>query len=413
MNDSTFYYKGYTFRLYSVGTSTTFLQVNKYNSNNIFEGNIEINNCFEKFNKFMINNQLEIEELTYEKIKLILKENERIIHTFDLSLKYNMRKIRKIQIEEINLNLTDILTSLFFFSPNNSLPKKIICGYNNGDIRIFDYSFFQKKKKLFGVQKAHNKSIYFFEIKDENSFFSCSDDMTIKLWDIRDINNINLIITIEGHNDSINKIIYLNKLLYSCSLDKSIIIYKENENSNNQYELSYTLKHKYEIFSFLLIINYSKNLLISSGADTTIIWEEKKYSIKDNKNNNEKEKLIHIEKKIFNEVSCYGNNALTNINDEMILIGGNDISVLSLKSFNLINKINIGFKCWIILPLEYNLLIGGNVSNIDLEIYDGIKFMSYDKVNIGLNNIFGMTKFIDNQILLYSKNKIKKIKYEY
>ena len=112
-------------------------------------------------------------------------------------------------------------------------------------------------------------------------------------------------------------------------------------------------------------------------------------------------------------MSCYGNNALTNINDEMILIGGNDISVLSLKSFNLINKINIGFKCWIILPLEYNLLIGGNVSNIDLEIYDGIKFMSYDKVNIGLNNIFGMTKFIDNKILLYSKNKIKKIKYEY
>lgn len=410
MNDSTFYYKGYTFRLYSVGTSTTFLQVNKYNSNNIFEGNIEINNCFEKFNKFMINNQLEIEELTYEKIKLILKENERIIHTFDLSLKYNMRKIR-IQIEEINLNLTDILTSLFFFSPNNSLPKKIICGNNNGDIRIFDDSFFQ----LFNIKNAHNKSIYFFEIKDENSFFSCSDDMTIKLWDIRDINinNINLIITIKGHNDSINKIIYLNKLLYSCSLDKSIIIYKENENSNNQYELSYTLKHKYEIFSFLLIINYSKNLLISSGADTTIIWEEKKYSIKDNKNNNEKEKLIYIEKKIFNEVSCYGNNALTNINDEMILIGGNDISVLSLKSFNLINKINIGFKCWIILPLEYNLLIGGNVSNIDLEIYDGIKFMSYDKVNIGLNNIFGMTKFIDNQILLYSKNKIKKIKYEY
>ena len=244
-------------------------------------------------------------------------------------------------------------------------------------------------------------NINMFEIKDENSFFSCSDDMTIKLWDIRDINNINLIITIEGHNDSINKIIYLNKLLYSCSLDKSIIIYKENENSNNQYELSYTLKHKYEIFSFLLIINYSKNLLISSGADTTIIWEEKKYSIKDNKNNNEKEKLIYIEKKIFNEVSCYGNNALTNINDEMILIGGNDISVLSLKSFNLINKINIGFKCWIILPLEYNLLIGGNVSNIGLEIYDGIKFMSYDKVNIGLNNIFGMTKFIDNQILLY------------
>ena len=408
MNDSTFYYKGYTFRLYSVGTSTTFLQVNKYNSNNIFEGNIEINNCFEKFNKFMINNQLEIEELTYEKIKLILKENERIIHTFDLSLKYNMRKIRKIQIEEINLNLTDILTSLFFFSPNNTLPKKIICGNNNGDIKIFNDSFSQYIQK-----KAHNKSIYFFEIKDENSFFSCSDDMTIKLWDIRDINNINLIITIEGHNDSINKIIYLNKLLYSCSLDKSIIIYKENENSNNQYELSYTLKHKYEIFSFLLIINYSKNLLISSGADTTIIWEEKKYSIKDNKNNNEKEKLIYIEKKIFNEVSCYGNNALTNINDEMILIGGNDISVLSLKSFNLINKINIGFKCWIILPLEYNLLIGGNVSNIDLEIYDGIKFMSYDKVNIGLNNIFGMTKFIDNQILLYSKNKIKKIKYEY
>jgi WD40 repeat protein len=293
MNDSTFYYKGYTFRLYSVGTSTTFLQVNKYNSNNIFEGNIEINNCFEKFNKFMINNQLEIEELTYEKIKLILKENERIIHTFDLSLKYNMRKIR-IQIEEINLNLTDILTSLFFFSPNNTLPKKIICGNNNGVIKIFNDSFSQL---LFNIKKAHNKSIYFFEIKDENSFFSCSDDMTIKLWDIRDINNINLIITIKGHNDSINKIIYLNKLLYSCSLDKSIIIYKENENSNNQYELSYTLKHKYEIFSFLLIINYSKNLLISSGADTTIIWEEKKYSIKDNKNNNEKEKLIYIEKK--------------------------------------------------------------------------------------------------------------------
>ena len=72
---------------------------------------------------------------------------------------------------------------------------------------------------------------------------SCSNDKTIKLFNIKG-NNYNILQTLNYHTDSIYKIIELkNKYLLSCSEDKSIIFYlKDNNEYKKDYQLSNIIK---------------------------------------------------------------------------------------------------------------------------------------------------------------------------
>ena len=65
---------------------------------------------------------------------------------------------------------------------------------------------------------------------------SCSDDNTIKLFNIKG-NNYNILQTLNDHANSVYKIIELkNKYLVSCSYDESIIFYSKD---NNEYKKDY------------------------------------------------------------------------------------------------------------------------------------------------------------------------------
>ncbi len=393
MNYSSLSYKGYIFDFFYDNTKDKdYYNITAKNikSNNLYTGKgirkdigqYSENLIYEKYFELMSNNVIEIiDKDSHITISFKGQNDKDIDLDIDIDTLLNKEK-QKTKIKIINLEektLTDKITSLLFFPQD-----KIIVGYINGNIEIYDATF---KNKLFKFENAHDQSVYFFEIKNETSFFSCSKDMKIKLWEIGKEKHLSII---SGHHyDSINKIIYSNKLLYSCSLDKSIIIYEEK---NNQYIVKNKIIHEYEILSFLLI----QNLIISSGPHETKIWklERKNYT---------------IEKK-FNDLGCYGKNALTKINDEIIVIGGKDISLLSLKNKRIIKKIKIDFPCWTILYLENNLLIGGN--NEYIKKYDDKDYTEIENIETKSKNIFEIIKFINNKILFYSKNKLGIITYE-
>ena len=78
-----------------------------------------------------------------------------------------------------------------------------------------------------------------------------------------------------AHEDKINKVIYCsNGNLISCSKDKNIKIWKEN--NNNNYDNIKILNHSDYVCSLLLFED--KNILISSGGDGTKFWDLNDYN---------------------------------------------------------------------------------------------------------------------------------------
>ena len=359
-------YKGYNFNFYYKDAIYYLIKAENVHKNIEYEGvgkfdDIEAYSEEQIYNIYftlMSNDILEINEKP-NRITLSFKGNKNLNIDLEFKIEFSLNKKTKIKVNkpEVKKESPIKITSLLFFPQDY-----IICGYVDGNIKIFSTSFEQESEN----KNAHDKSILYLEIKNknenENSFFSCSQDLTIKLWNIINNYTIKHLLTINGeHNDNINKLIYCEKLLYSCSSDKSIIIYEEK--NNNEYTLKNKIKDKFEIISFL-VIEKLKNTIISSGANETRIWKliENKY----------------VESKTFYDLSCYGKNSLINIDNKIIAIGGKDISLLSLKNYNIIKKINIDFACWAILHIDNNLLIGGTYNFIKL--YDDKNYVNYDNI---------------------------------
>ena len=87
------------------------------------------------------------------------KELEALNETIDCDLK----NVREIQTTLINLN---------------SFPSGNIIALFNKNIIIYDIDF----KEIQKIENAHEDNIHNADIKDENNFVTCSDDLNIKTW---------------------------------------------------------------------------------------------------------------------------------------------------------------------------------------------------------------------------------------
>ena len=133
----------------------------------------------------------------------------------------------KIQLKSCNLkNITSIRCHNDWVNSVSTFPSgNIISASGDKSIIIYDIHF----NILQNIPNAHDRSITYVEIKDENNFITCSVDKSIKSW-IKNNNEfkINKIIK-NAHDDIIRKEIYCsNNNLISCSWDKTIKIWKEN-----------------------------------------------------------------------------------------------------------------------------------------------------------------------------------------
>ena len=311
--------------------------------------------------------------------KEIIKEKEQ-------KIKYIQYKIKK---ENTLIDPNDEHISTISIFPCGNL---ISVTYEQS-IKIYDKNNFNIIQYIEDKYNDDKDYILDISIKDDNNFVTCSTDGSIRIWK-KNINKyeINQIIS-NAHVNYINKIIYNSKgNLISCSFDKSIKIWEEN---NNNYECIKILNHSNNIWSLLLLDN--KNILISSGLDGTKFWDLKDI------------KKVNLIKNFDNAICCYSN-ALEKIDENKIIIGGNEtkkLKVISVNEKKVIKEINLSFSCYGIKTIKNKglFLVGGTSNNILIFNNDNFECIHVIQ-DAHFKNIFGFIELKNGLIASFAYDSI-------
>ena len=323
----------------SIKSNSLFYQsnFNFQNLQKLFIGKNRIEEIIEFICILIEHNMIKIEENEIC-LKLILSPTLYNYPNIELILNKvlsNINLIKSINVQK------DYINSISIFPSGN-----IISVSEDKSIIIFDIHY----NILQNIQNAHDESIIYVDVKDENNFITCSYDKSIKTWiKCKDEFKMNKCIN-NAHKEQINKVLYYsNSNIISCSRDYIIKIWEE---INNNYQLITSLSHSNCVYSILLLEDI--NILISSGFDGTKLW---------NLNNFE---LI----KYFKKVKCQWWNALNRIDYDRIIIGDKSLIIISILKKSIIKEIKISFNCIGIKLIKEKgiFLVGG--SNEDIKIYN-------------------------------------------
>ncbi len=184
-------------------------------------------------------------------------------------------KIKKIN--EIKYKSEEILAVSIFNSGN------IIISSMNSGFTIWDTTF-----NLIYKKKIKKYSITSICIIDQGTFYTGSDKGKLHLWEEKKEFNeivfekikINIGVCKDQliHNESIQKILFSNNNLYTCSLDGYIKIIKKEK----EYTIikSLSIKNKKcdsNLRIYTIIFDDDFQLLISSGEKGTYLWGKKDF----------------------------------------------------------------------------------------------------------------------------------------
>ena len=126
---------------------------------------------------------------------------------------YNLKMVKEIKKGLLNLK---------------SFPSGNIIALNYKNIIIYDINF----NEIQTIRNAHNDYIFYADIKDENNFVTCSDDLSIKTWIKKDGKYLLNKVIANAHSKFLNKVKYFSDTeIISCGYDGAIKIWKEDENS--------------------------------------------------------------------------------------------------------------------------------------------------------------------------------------
>ena len=311
-------------------------------------------------------NETKIEEIT-SKIKILEKyhSNEKYI---------NIKNKKSIKLHD------NIINTISKFPSGN-----IISVSTDQSIKIYDINL----NTIQHIKNAHENSITYVDVKNEDNFITCSCDKNIKTW-IKKENKFELNKIIKkAHKDDINKVIYShNNNIISCSDDKTIKIWEENK-KENKYQLKTIIKHLYCIFSILLLED--KNILISSGLEGTKFW-----------NFNNLELIFYIK-----ETYCGSWNSLSRFDDDKIIVpkkNPNSIEIISLLQKKIVKNINFKYECFGIKVIRDKgiFLLGGN--NKIINVYNINNYQCIQEINLHKNNISGFSVLKNGLVLSYSND---------
>ena len=345
---------------------------NYLNKFQFFNGQKSINSIFESILTLIKQNNIQL-DVKQHNLKLILIPNLINIANIELILnkQYKLSEIKIVKIIDShskNINAIGIFPSGKFVLVSSD--QKII-------IYDINYTLLQQ------IQNAHYLDITYIYIKDENNFITCSFDRSIKIWKKNENNFFFLEDKIEyAHSQGINKVTsHSNGNLISFSTDIKIW-----EKINNKYQLMLIICNCY-VQSFLLLND--KNLLISSGNKGTKFWNSNNF------------KLINY----FIYVNC-SNNIISRIDKNNIIIGENNILIIiSLLKYQVIQKIKISKNCLSVKALTKKRVLFIGIKNYIL-IYKSDDNYEYIQKKYTGNEINGFFELNDNLIGTYSNNGI-------
>ncbi|HQJ05348.1 MAG TPA: ankyrin repeat domain-containing protein [Spirochaetota bacterium] len=114
------------------------------------------------------------------------------------------------------------ISSILFINDD----KTMITSSWDNTIKFWDFSALRLIKSL----NAHDDIVNTIKIYNEKYLISISNDKTIKF---RDLNTFNLLLVLKGHNNSVNDLCFLNNSLYTCSDDSTIKIWNIKDIGDN------------------------------------------------------------------------------------------------------------------------------------------------------------------------------------
>ena len=172
------------------------------------------------------------------------------------------------------------------------------------------------------IIKENSDSVDYLTQLSSGILASCSNDNTIKLFNITD-NQYQIIQTLNYHQDRVYQVLELNnKKLVSCSRHKSIIFYMKD---NNEYKIDFKLS--------------------LDGSSYRMI-QTKENEISYSKSNKKKYYICFFDllgRKNITEIELDTDcSSLNMITKDLLLIGGeNKLVIINVNTHNLIRTINV------------------------------------------------------------------------
>ncbi|XP_062505528.1 DDB1- and CUL4-associated factor 10 homolog [Corticium candelabrum] len=140
------------------------------------------------------------------------------------------------------------------FSPRGDV---VIAACEKNSILMFDPYTHRCVK---AVGRAHNDCVNGVRFLDHRTFLTCSDDMTIALWDIRNVDQ--KVTSLEGHTGWVKSIeySYREKMVVTTGFDNTVRVWETN-----------TFSDDYTIGYVVFTIQYSTRLKLTSDDNKMVI----------------------------------------------------------------------------------------------------------------------------------------------
>ena len=294
--------------------------------------------------------------------------------------------------------------------------KKSLDALNN------QFGFNKSIADCLGTLKGHTSHVTSVLKFDDNTLVSCSDDSTIKIWDIT---GLTLKGTLEGHDDDIRAIIkFDDNTLISCSDDQTIKVWNMDSLS-----LRGTLSgHTSDVTS---VLKFDENTLVSGSNETIKVWNIEHLCLKGTLEGHQCDIMSVIK---FNKnyiVSCSFDktikvwdmknltlkstflghaqivNLLLKFNKNILISGSRDntIKIWNMKDLSLKGTL-VGHQGWIksFLKFDEKILISCSNDNT-IKIWDIDNFSLIDTQKGHKNSL--LIKFNENTIISASNKKIE------
>lgn len=180
--------------------------------------------------------QLYIVNYFYSFQNIISSSSYVAIKSFEIESNKHIKESKRLLFSDERLEVCCI---------KHAFENKILIGLKNGQIKIFN----TETKENIDIINVHTDSINsILVINDNNQFVTCSNDKTIKLFDI---NSLDCIRTFIGHEKLVNDIDKIsNEKIVSCSFDCTIRIW----NLNDKHQCLKII-HSYYLISFVRVLS--------------------------------------------------------------------------------------------------------------------------------------------------------------
>ena len=284
-----------------------------------------------------------------EKIKINIDFKEKEINNFLEKIKnfgeiiteegnFNLYNDFKIGLKEPIYNLNYHTGNVLILTVLND--GRLVSGARDNSIIIYNNSTY--KPDL--IIKEHKGGIFCISQLSSGCLASCSEDKTIKIFEIKGV-KYEILQTLKYHKNSVYRIIELkNNTLVSSSKDSSIIFYKKDK---SQYNIDYKIS--------------------TDGSCCSLIQKKNNEICYSEYNNNKICFFDLIEKKIKASISNISKRNYTDewfmmINKELLVIPGeNVLSVVNIIEYKISKLIKVPDSNWImgICMLNKNMFLTG------------------------------------------------------